>query len=552
MSTPAQSPMAHKSKGKGPNARKALMSQASKPERKSKYKFPEDTFSKAKKATSAGTPSSSSLNRAGEPLVDFYIFPNLPAEIQDDVWEMVAFQRTAPINIIVESHNVKMVGKLPKFPAFLHATSGARAIGLRYFEVLESFDVFRREVPAHALGAPFPPAQVAPHVPAPGSALAHHAHAHGPAPAPAGFFAPVAPVAWLNNGAGAANHGGGGGGFGQYGPGHVLGGNNTNTVAAPNLAPFMAHAGPSAPPGGNTGNAGNPGNVGNGGGGILGNGSHRRAARELNEDGTPRQPKVDLTKVILFGAIPVVGGNVVGYGDTPAPDHPLLPVEPAREVLPGLAGKHKFYINLGAAMFKLQIGDPSQYHYPTFSLAEESSVKCVKNHCLSPTERDDRIRDLLTKYETPGAFPGPGKLPEIFKKIENIVLNLAIPPCINPNLPTEWVSKSAKVLLNSLFVRTTARRFPNLRSLDFYVPGDHKIDPVSCDYSFKHWRSITVRDSDGITLNGSLMAFFEMMLEVEMVTIRKELGKNDLPGSRLLVYVPEKGGRMEFDANFAH
>ncbi|KAH6709342.1 hypothetical protein BKA61DRAFT_614046 [Leptodontidium sp. MPI-SDFR-AT-0119] len=419
-----------------------------------------------------------------------------------------------------------------------------------------------------------------------GAGAANHGQVYGPAPAPAGWFnipaaagagatnhgqvygpAP-APAGWFNipaaAGAGATNHGGGGG-FGQFGPGHVLGGNNANTVTVPNPAPATAHAGPSGPPGGNAGNAGNPGNpgnagnVGNGGhGGNTGNAgnagsrSRRRGARGLDADGTPHQPKKDPTDVILFGAIPVVGGNVVGYCDAPAPTHPFLPAEPEREILPGLAGKHKFYVNLTAAMFKLQIGDASQYHYPTFSLAEEASVTCVKNGCLSRLEREKRVRALQTSYETPGAFPTPGKLPAIFKKIENLVLNLTIPPCINPDEHTEWASKNAKALLTSLYVRTTVRRFPNLRSLDFYVPGDHKIDPASHKYSFKHWRAITVRDSDGLTLSRSQMGFFEMMLEDGMVTIRKELGKKDLPGSRLLVYVPEKGDRMEFDANFAH
>jgi len=36
-----------------------------------------------------------------------------------------------------------------------------------------------------------------------------------------------------------------------------------------------------------------------------------------------------------------------------------------------------------------------------------------------------------------------------------------------------------------------------------------------------------------------------------MTAIRKELDKPDFPAPRLLVYVPQKADRMEFDADFA-
>ena len=113
-------------------------------ERKSKYKFQADSLSKAKKAI-AGTPTEPSRNVPGKPLVDFFIFAKFPAEIQDEVWETVCFQDTPTISIIVEQASIKMIGPLPKFPYFLHATSGARGIGLRYYEVLTSFDIFDRE-----------------------------------------------------------------------------------------------------------------------------------------------------------------------------------------------------------------------------------------------------------------------------------------------------------------------------------------------------------------------------------------------------------------------
>ncbi|KAH7364296.1 hypothetical protein BKA65DRAFT_472635 [Rhexocercosporidium sp. MPI-PUGE-AT-0058] len=494
--------------------------------RKSKYTLPEDKFSKAKKAT-AGTPTSPSRNRAGKPLVDFYVFASLPAEIQDEVWENVCFDNPATIHIVVENHAINMVYPLPKLPALLHATSGARAIGLRYFEVLESFDRFDREAPL--------PVWVAPFVPAPALNAVH-----GPAPAPPGWFAPgnqnvvaAAPVAWLN--VPAANHGGG---FGQYGPGHVLGGNNTNTGTLTNTVPVNPNPGPPGLFGGNAGSAGNGGhgvNQVNGG---------------VDRDDTRPNGKEDPTHVILFGAIPVLAGHVVGYCDTPPPTHPFLPAEPARQVLPGRIGKQKFYVNFAADMFKLQIGNPSQYQYPTFSLGEEPSVTCVKNGMITGLEFEQQVRAFQRKYEALPSFPTPGKVPALFKKIENLVLNISLPPCTDPDEYTEWATKNVKTLFSSLHVRTTIRRFPNLRSLNFYVPGDHKINPVGHKYSLKHFSLVPVRASDNISMSKSQLTFFEMQMETEMDTIRKELGEKDFPASRLVVYVPQKGDRMEWDADF--
>ncbi|KAK0119131.1 hypothetical protein ONS96_012198 [Cadophora gregata f. sp. sojae] len=488
--------------------------------RKSKYKLKADSLSKAKKAT-AGTPIEPSRNVPGKPLVDFFVFANLPAEIQDEIWEVVCFQDPATISIIVEPATVKMVGPLPNFPSLLHATSGARGIGLRYFEVLTSFDVFHREslhtglnLQAAALnpalvqagpgqgnihGFALPPATLNPTFPW----LVPHAAIHG---THVGLHGQMNQAAQM---------------MGQFGPGHVLGtaGNNTTT----NNGPFTYYPAAPALPG-----------FGPAPGGV-------------NDTGGTSIP--DKNTVILIGAFPVISGNVVGLCNEPTATHPFMPVESQRSVLPGKPGCCNFYSNLSADKFKLQIGDVVQYNYPTFSLAEESSVTCVKNFILTEKQRQEEISAMLSKYAVLPAFPGSGKLPPIFKEVENLVLNISLPPCVNLNEYSEWATKNARSFLSSLYVRSTVRRFPNLRTLDFYVPGDHKINPFS-KMALKHWRDVVVRDSDGMTLSRSQMGLLEMIMAVEMAAIRKEVGNDEIPASRLLVYVPQKAGRMEFDADF--
>lgn len=280
-------------------------------ERKSKYKFQADSLSKAKKAI-AGTPTEPSRNVPGKPLVDFFIFAKFPAEIQDEVWETVCFQDTPTISIIVEQASIKMVGPLSKFPYFLHATSGARGIGLRYYEVLTSFDIFDREYRA-ALNLQ----AVATN--APNTWLA-----------PPGVWAPAAGVLGHGPGAQVGLHGQMNQAaqvMGQFGPGHVLGtaGNNPNT----NNGPF-----PNAPPTPLVGPFGPPLPILN-------------IAQRIG--GTPALAK---NRVILMDAFPVLAGNVVGLCDESGPTHPLLPVEPPRAVLPGPPGYHNFYANLSATTFK--------------------------------------------------------------------------------------------------------------------------------------------------------------------------------------------------------
>ncbi|KAH7417261.1 hypothetical protein BKA64DRAFT_295259 [Cadophora sp. MPI-SDFR-AT-0126] len=436
-------------------------------ERKSEYRFEPDRLSKAKRAI-PGIPTEASRNVPGKPLVDFFIFAEFPPEIQDKIWVAVCFQDPATISIIVEQATIKMVGHLPKFPYFLHATSGARGIGLRFYEVLTSFGAFDREPP-----------RTNPNVQA-------------VAPNPV---------------------------FTQAGPGHVLGtaGNNANT----NNGSFTYY--PAAPPLGNFG-----------------------ANRGVSAAGGTHA--LDKNKIILLDAFPIIAGNIVGLCGKPCPAHPLLPMKPTRIVRPGSPGCRKFYANLSANMFKLQIGDVFQYNYPTFSLAEESSVTCAKNF-LTESQRQEQVSTLLGNYAVLPAFPPLGKLPSMFQGVGNVVLNISLPPCFNVKQYSTWAAKNAKSFLSSRYVRSTICQFPNLRSLDFYIPGDHKINPFS-KMVLKHWCAVAVRDSDGMTLSRSQMAVLESYMADEMMAIRKEFGNNAIADPRLLVYVPPKADRMEFDAGF--
>ncbi|CZT02987.1 uncharacterized protein RCO7_06043 [Rhynchosporium graminicola] len=107
-------------------------------------------------------------SRPGRPAIHFHRFADLCAELQDRIWETVCFDSPATIGIIVTNHHVKMVGTLPSFPHLLHATSGARAIGLRFYEAVKSFKTFDREphlsaVNLHPLNlGPMPPTQAVP------------------------------------------------------------------------------------------------------------------------------------------------------------------------------------------------------------------------------------------------------------------------------------------------------------------------------------------------------------------------------------------------------
>lgn len=167
-------------------------------------------------------------------------------------------------------------------------------------------------------------------------------------------------------------------------------------------------------------------------------------------------------------------------------------------------------------------------------MAEEASVTPPK--CLLTTEeRDTKVDSLEETYTAPEGFPTAGKIPQLFKSIRTLVLNISLPPCKDQHKFSDWAEKSAKTLMSSLFVRTTLRRFPALRTLDFYVPGDHKINPKETMVT-KHFRNVYIRDTDSITLDFSQMALLEEY--IQSYIIKKDIrggGKSPLV-SRLVVW----------------
>lgn len=66
--------------------------------------------------------------------------------------------------------------------------------------------------------------------------------------------------------------------------------------------------------------------------------------------------------------------------------------------------------------------------------------------------------------------------------------------------------------MSSFSIRTTFRRFSALRTLDFYVFSDHKINPKETMVT-KHFRNVCIRNTDDIILNFPQMALLEEYIQ---------------------------------------
>ncbi|KAL2065051.1 hypothetical protein VTL71DRAFT_4191 [Oculimacula yallundae] len=206
--------------------------------------------------------------------------------------------------------------------------------------------------------------------------------------------------------------------------------------------------------------------------------------------------------------------------------------------IPGRVGIHRIYINFSADMFKLQILERSSgYQYPTVSLSPNAEELPPKNGAYSKVGREARVTLLEAQYEAPNQFPLAGKVPDLFKKIENLVLDVAMHPRPSATAFSDWGYNEVKSLLESVYLRIAIRRFPNLHRFDFHVPSDNKFGPHGSTLALKPLRQLRVRNTDGFTLDMAQVKCLEMYLREEMVSMKKELGKVYLEDPRLVTYV---------------
>ncbi|KAE9381643.1 hypothetical protein N431DRAFT_490974 [Stipitochalara longipes BDJ] len=128
--------------------------------------------SQPKAATSAGP--SISRNVRDEPLIDFHCFTDLAPELQDAVWEFSCYSTPEIVPIFIDDRTFSFrFRNIPAVPTVLHATSGARAIGLRHF-VCVKFEELNRNTPR-------PPPQPQVHPPQGAQQTFHHQIANIPA-----------------------------------------------------------------------------------------------------------------------------------------------------------------------------------------------------------------------------------------------------------------------------------------------------------------------------------------------------------------------------------
>jgi hypothetical protein len=100
-----------------------------------------NVLSTPKAAVRAGPAKS---NENSRPLKAFHHFPDLPNELQDEVWNWASYASPNTVSMMIDDEVVRFVATAMIVPAILQATSGSRGIALRHYTLVEN-SVFDRE-----------------------------------------------------------------------------------------------------------------------------------------------------------------------------------------------------------------------------------------------------------------------------------------------------------------------------------------------------------------------------------------------------------------------
>ncbi|KAI9053554.1 hypothetical protein LZ554_002509 [Drepanopeziza brunnea f. sp. 'monogermtubi'] len=206
----------------------------------------------------------------------------------------------------------------------------------------------------------------------------------------------------------------------------------------------------------------------------------------------------------------------------------------------GTPRNRHFFVNKAALILKLQFGEASQHMYPTFSLAATRN-DVVPKRMLGSSEVQNIIDSLRANRAPDRSIPRM-PIPELFGQIQHLVLNLMLPPFTGAPSNVHnasatfsvWATYTADNLVESRWLTSTLDRFPALKTLRFYVMGDHDIPsdkmvtvrnlfhdlpPRDTRDSRDTVYNIPIRESDGVTFNKAKLRILER--EISRAVIEK-------------------------------
>ncbi|KAN0122331.1 hypothetical protein V8E51_000657 [Hyaloscypha variabilis] len=199
-----------------------------------------------------------------------------------------------------------------------------------------------------------------------------------------------------------------------------------------------------------------------------------------------------------------------------------------------------FYVNPGRDIFKLQVGAPTGYNYPTYSLT------CFPN-TLTPISDEGRqayMQRMQQAYTLPTPFPAPGRLPGFLARIKHLVINLELAPCNAPMRSAgfwTWLHGQTKKFCE-VIIKSTIKRFQGVRHLDLLIDRASHSRPIHAydQMVLRNFRQAPIQEEDGITFGHAELGLIEREIRVWMMS--EYMGKNgpEGPDIRIVVYMPKR------------
>jgi hypothetical protein len=197
-----------------------------------------------------------------------------------------------------------------------------------------------------------------------------------------------------------------------------------------------------------------------------------------------------------------------------------------------------FYINTGSDYFKLQIGEPTAYSYPKYRLTQFP-------YTLTPVSAETRqvlLQDLQRTYATPTSFPQAIKLPGLFAHIQHLILKLELAPCLAPMRSDgfkRWLHIETANFCETT-IKSTLMMFPNVKNLGLLIDGDSPCRTQTHEKMvLRHFKKAPIQEENGIQFGQAELGLLEM--EIRVWIMSQYMGKHgpEGPEVRILVQLPQ-------------
>jgi hypothetical protein len=198
-----------------------------------------------------------------------------------------------------------------------------------------------------------------------------------------------------------------------------------------------------------------------------------------------------------------------------------------------------FYVNPGSDLFKLQVGEPTGYCYPTFTIAQYPHILTS----VSVEDRQSYLQDLQQAYTAPAPFPDSFRLPDFFAKIQHLVINLELAPCLAPMRSDgfrNWLHTETATFCETT-IKSTIAKFPKVKNLDLVIEGDFRRRTWAKDEMvLRHFRQAPIREENGVEFGQAELGLLEM--EIRVWIMSEYMGKHgpEGPEVRIVVHVPRQ------------